>query len=414
LGAFLLFLPQIGFPKDYNFDEVHYVNAAKLLVPPTADTNWEHPPLGKYLIGLGIAFAGDRPTGWRLASMIFGALAVAGMYVWGLAIFRRRSLAVWIALLTSVNMMLFAVARVAMLDIFLLTFLVWGLAAASFAWDLRRTPREVQWLLAVAAALFGLAAACKWVGWVPLIFLWMLYGMLQIFRRTGAKLYRAAPEQRATVEEWYTEELWSGFRWHHALFCLFIVPVVAYAVNFIPFLWMKGLDSTYTDIVLLQRDMLFAQSHIVGEHRYASYWYQWPFDWKPMWFYFWSDKDWLRGILLIGNPVVFLPGLAAALFCAWAWWKHRTRDAFLSAVWYWLLLLCFAAIPRKVSFFHYYLPAACALSLALAYIFEHYGPPSIFRTPWGRWAYLGVAAAAFALFYPILSGMALPADFSPR
>ena len=61
-----------------------------------------------------------------------------------------------------------------------------------------------------------------------------------------------------------------------------------------------------------------------------------------------------------------------------------------------LLLLCFAAIPRKISFFHYYLLAACALSLALAYIFEHYGPPSIFRRPWGRWAYLGVAAAAFA------------------
>ena len=112
--------------------------------------------------------------------------------------------------------------------------------------------------------------------------------------------------------------------------------------------------------------------------------------------------------------MVLLPGFLAALLCTWVWWKRRTREAFLAVVWYWLLFLCFSVIPRKMSFFHYYLPAACLLSLPLAYIFRHYGGPPLFRYAWGRWAFLGLTAAVFALFYAVLVGLPLPADFSPK
>src|SRR5947199_9082480 len=127
-GAFLVFLPFVGFPTEYNFDEMHYVTAAKLLVPPVANHNWEHPPLAKYLIGLGIALAGDRPLGWRLAAMIFGGISIAGMYACGVAVFRERKLALWVALITLLNMMLFVMARTAMLDVFLTGFIICGMA----------------------------------------------------------------------------------------------------------------------------------------------------------------------------------------------------------------------------------------------------------------------------------------------
>jgi dolichyl-phosphate-mannose-protein mannosyltransferase len=117
---------------------------------------------------------------------------------------------------------------------------------------------------------------------------------------------------------------------------------------------------------------------------------------------------------MLGNPVVFLPGFAAVLASTWAWWKQRTRAAFLAIVWYWLLFLCFTVIPRKISFFHYYLPAGCALSLPLAYVFHSYGGPPLFRRAWGRWAFLALAAAIFLLFYPVLVGLPVPADFTPQ
>ncbi|MBI2677378.1 MAG: glycosyltransferase family 39 protein [Candidatus Koribacter versatilis] len=414
-AAFLVFLPFAGFPIEYNFDEMHYVTAAKLLVPPTANFNWEHPPLAKYLIGLGIALAGDRPLGWRFAGIVFGAISIAGMYVWALAVFHERGLARWVALVTLVNMMVFVLARTAMLDIFLLAFLIWGMAAVSFAWDHRRSAREVRQLLAFAGVMFGLAAACKWVGWVLVIFLVLLWATLRILQRSGATLFRA-PEAGAAPNDqpWYSPTFWNGVSWSDAVVYMLFLPIVFYAATFLPFLWLPGLDGTVHDIVRLQHDMAFAQAHIEGSHYYSSDWYQWPFDSRHMWFYFKNIAGSTRAVLLMGNPVVFYPGFAAAIFCAGSWWQRRTRETFLCAVWYWLLLLCFTVIPRKISFFHYYLPAACALGLPLAYVFRHYGGPAIFKRPWGRWAFLAAAAGVFVVFYPVLVGLPLPADFSPR
>ena len=410
LGSLLLFLPFIEFPNDYNFDEMHYAIAAKALVPPHHNLNWEHPPLAKYLIGLGIRLAGDRPIGWRLASMLFGGIAVAGMYALALAIFRERRLAFWVAALTLLNIMLFVLARTAMLEPFFFAFLVWGLACVCFAWDEGRPPAEVRrWLLA-AGALFGLSAACKWVGLVPLLFLVLAFATVRLLQRFGARLFHAPPE---TPDPWYSAQLWPNVRWTTMAGCVLLAAALYFA-TFLPYLWLPGEAGTLKDIFVLQRDMVRMQSSISEQHHYASNWYQWALDWKPMWFYYRVQDGWFRGILLIGNPVVLFPGLAAAVFCVWAWWRHRSREAFLCAVWYWLLYLCFAVIPRKVSFFHYYLPAACMLSLPLAYVFRHYGGAPLFRVAWGRWAYLAVAALAFALFYSVLVGLPLPPTFTPQ
>jgi dolichyl-phosphate-mannose--protein O-mannosyl transferase len=414
IASFLLFLPRVSFPNDYNFDEMHYVTAAKLLVPPEVNFNWEHPPMAKYMIGLGILLAGDRPLGWRLASMVFGAISVAGIYVWALAVFRQRWLAVWVALIALMNCMLFVLARIAMLDIFMCAFLVWGMAMVSFAWDVQRPTAQVRRLLAAAGVFFGLAAACKWVGFVLVIFVFLLWVMLRVFRLTGSTLYRLPRGQREGIEEWYTADLWAGVTWRHALAWLLLTPVIVYLLAFVPFLHIQGIEGSPRDILRLQLDMARTQASITGNHPYASDWYQWPFDWKPMWYTFISENGWTRAVLLIGNPLILLGGFVAALFCAWEWWKRRTRDAFLASVWYWLLLLCFTAIPRKISFFHYYLPAACALGLSLAYVFLHYGEPPVFRRTWGRWAFLAAAALVFLVFYPVLAGMPLPADFHPR
>lgn len=409
----MLFLPRIDYPAEFSFDEMHYVIAAKLLVPPHHNFNWEHPPLAKHLIGLGIRLAGDHPLGWRLASMVFGGLAVAGMYAWGLAVFRQRGLALWTALVALFNMMLFVAARIAMLDIFLLAFLIWGIAAVCAAWDVRRPPGQVRGLLGFAGAMFGLAAACKWVGWVPLVFLLLLLGTVKTFQLLGSTLYRRPREQRAGTEEWYTADLWERFTARDTLLWLVVVPFACYAATHVPLLWLPGVHGTVRDVLALHADMWVAQRSIVGQHHYASPWYLWGLDWKPMWFYYHGGES-FRGILLIGNPVVLLPGLAAALWCAWVWWRERTREAFLCAAWYWLLYLSFAVIPRKIAFFHYYLPAACALALPLAYIFAHYGRGPAFRVAWGRWVFLGVTVAVFALFYPVLVGLPLPGDIIPQ
>ena len=74
------------------FDEVHYVNAAEVMVgvkthpgmgvwanhPQLGKApapNFEHPLLGKFLIGWGIKLFGDNAWGWRFFSCVFGTLS---------------------------------------------------------------------------------------------------------------------------------------------------------------------------------------------------------------------------------------------------------------------------------------------------------------------------------------------------
>jgi dolichyl-phosphate-mannose-protein mannosyltransferase len=80
LFAQIFFLINIQFPVKANFDEFHYVPAAKEIIAMGKVPNTEHPPLGKIFMAIGIAAFGDRPIGWRVMSTVFGALSFVGRY----------------------------------------------------------------------------------------------------------------------------------------------------------------------------------------------------------------------------------------------------------------------------------------------------------------------------------------------
>src|SRR4051794_15618530 len=85
--AMILFLINIQFPRNHDFDEFHYVPSAKQFLDLKVNQNWEHPPLGKELMAVSIGIWGDRPIGWRFASVLFSSLTLVGMYLWALAVF---------------------------------------------------------------------------------------------------------------------------------------------------------------------------------------------------------------------------------------------------------------------------------------------------------------------------------------
>ena len=66
-------------PDTVNFDEFHYVPAAKEMLAGKAKVNREHPPMAKYFIAAGIAMLGDNADGWRVMSALFGALCVVAI-----------------------------------------------------------------------------------------------------------------------------------------------------------------------------------------------------------------------------------------------------------------------------------------------------------------------------------------------
>ena len=78
------------------FDETHYVPAAKALAHLADDLNWEHPPLSKWILGLGARVLSEElrlvgePAAFRGIAAAFGLWALASV-----AAFMRELRTAW-------------------------------------------------------------------------------------------------------------------------------------------------------------------------------------------------------------------------------------------------------------------------------------------------------------------------------
>ena len=121
------------------FDESYYVNAARVIAgvgpPPGAhyrdapagdDPNAEHPQLAKVVIAGAIELFGDGPLAWRLPSILLGSLAILGMF----ALVRSAGGGPWVAVgaaaLMAADNLLLVHSRIATLDIYAVTAMIWA------------------------------------------------------------------------------------------------------------------------------------------------------------------------------------------------------------------------------------------------------------------------------------------------
>lgn len=123
------------------FDETYYVNAARVIAglrPPAGahyasapggdDPNAEHPQLAKLLIAGSIELFGDGPFAWRIASVVFGSLALLGMFALVCAAGGGSGLALGACLLMALDNLFLVQGRIATLDIYVLAAMVWSVA----------------------------------------------------------------------------------------------------------------------------------------------------------------------------------------------------------------------------------------------------------------------------------------------
>jgi len=125
------------------FDEWYYVNVARVILGlpqslgsngqppypnavPGLDPNHEHPPLAKLLIALSMHFLGDNGYGWRVPSVIFGCVAVLVFYLLMKKTSKFKQVPLLATFLFSFETLSFVISRIAILDIFALTFMLLG------------------------------------------------------------------------------------------------------------------------------------------------------------------------------------------------------------------------------------------------------------------------------------------------
>jgi hypothetical protein len=142
------------------FDEAYYVNAARVIAglrpPPGAhyadapsgvDPNAEHPQGAKLIMAAAIEVFGDGPLAWRIGSLLFGTVAILGMF----ALVRAAGGGPWTALgaafLMSCDNLLLVHGRIGTLDIYAVALMIWGMAIY-----VRGRPLLAGLVLAVASA----------------------------------------------------------------------------------------------------------------------------------------------------------------------------------------------------------------------------------------------------------------------
>jgi len=144
-----------------------------------------HPPLGKWIIGLGMELLGPTNTvGWRISTAVVGILAVILLMVIARYLFNSMLLATVAGLLMAVDGNAIVMSRVAILDNSVMFFALLGFGAILLdrAWSARRLQLWLDaraaagrtttwgpalwwrpWLIAAGVA-FGATSAVKWSG----------------------------------------------------------------------------------------------------------------------------------------------------------------------------------------------------------------------------------------------------------
>ncbi len=348
----VLALVRIAIPSSPYFDEVHYLPAVRSLMALGIAQNLEHPPLAKQIMALGMWLFGDRPFGWRAMSVIFGALALFAMMRAAWFASDRRAVSLLTGAFVATNFLLFVHARIAMLDIFMLAFVMvalWMCAAVC-----REPERHARAKLIVAGIAIGAAMACKWNA-IPLA---VLPGLAFFAARLAAGRRRLLVSQRGAPVPGIS--LLEAFVW------LGLLPLAVYAASYWPFAFYASVPGNPDGVFALHGQMLDLQTQVLKEHPYQSVWWQWAANIRSIWYLYEEIDGAQRAVMLIGNPVTMLAGLAALIWCAWAGVVQRRWDALAAAVLYVVSLALWIVAPKPVQFYFHYLLPGCFLSYALA------------------------------------------------
>ncbi len=431
-----------------------------------------HPPLGKWMIALGEWAFGYHPFGWRISAAVAGTLTVLMVTRIGRRLFGSTALGAAAGLLVALDGMHLVMSRTALLDIFLLFFLVAAFGALLLDRDATRRrwlraledgldptrpgragrPRfdwrtGVPWWRLVSAALLGAACAVKWSA----VFFAPVFALLVVVWQVGARRSAGVPRPvSATVRQ----------DWPWLAAATVVVPLVYLASWTGWFVTDHGYlrhhlaaqgrpePPVWGDLVNLfhyHRQVLDFHSGLAQAHQYASSPWQWLLLARPVAFHWSTDgpcgaASCASEVLLLGTPLLwwaFLPAAAVALWLGVARRDWRMPALLLPAaagVLPWSLLellhsLDLFGVGDRVMFYFYALPAEPFLVLTVVYVLgAAIGPapgaagarPGAVTRLLG-WdsravgavllgAYLALVALVFAYFYPIYTGAGIPLE----
>jgi len=399
--AAALRLYSLGSPEALVFDEVYYAQDAcwylgwgEQVCGVAGEASFVHPPLGKWLIALGILVFGYEPFGWRIMPALAGIATVGLTYALARRLTGSTLAAVVAGGILALDPLSIVQSRVGMLDILATCA---GVAAVLFAVFDRdaMTRQHTQpdrvmrpWLIAAGLA-GGAAAACKWSGVLALgvVILLVLAWELSASRRAGHTTGEAIRSAAPVIIIW-----------------LVALPALVYAASYAGRLegdllaWPWQRDSWIRQLGGRQLQMLQFHTGLDETHRAASPAWSWLLGKRAVVYFFDGDAGRYREILAFANPVIWVPAAISAAAAGIlairrrALWGAEAVIAAAAAAMYlpWLVL----TIGRPFVFLHYIVPTIPFLAVAMGWAVSHL-PPVSGRSLGGAMAAVAVAVVLF-------------------
>ena len=381
-----------GFMNSSYFDEIYHARTAWEHLNGVWPYEISHPPLGKIIISLGISLFGMTPFGWRFSGTFVGLLMLPIMYYLLKRIFNSRTVSALGTIIFASDFMHFVQTRIATIDSFALFFI---LLMYLFMYGFYESGSRRD--LALSGLFFGLGAASKWTciyAGGGLAVLWLMYWIRNFMQNKDSLPWRAFIK--------------------NCIFCLLFfvaIPCAIYYLSYIPYGIAKGADlfsREYLKIVLDNQEFMFSYHvNVQAEHPYASRWYQWVLNIRPILYYLnYFDDGTRSSIAAFLNPALCWGGLLSLFVLIYTALFRRDRKAGFILVGYFAQLVPWFFIKRLTFEYHYFASSAF-LVLAISYVFDILRRN---RKDWLKWVlpFTAVSAALFILFYPVLSG--LPVD----
>ena len=154
-------------------------------------------------------------------------------------------------------------------------------------------------------------------------------------------------------------------------------------------------------------------SNLNATHPYSSTWKEWPLMVRPIWYYSNILSNTLReGISSFGNPSVWWVGIPAFLHMLYLVIKKKDRTAVFLIIGYFAQYLPWFFVSR-ITFIYHYFPSVAFLVLMIAHSlmqFKKHCSAKFFT--FILCSYAVIAFGLFLLFYPVLSGQPIEAEFA--
>jgi len=360
--CFVLFY-KLQLPSGTCTDEHYYVTAAREIITTPDESNiLNHPPLGKYLIGLGIRSIGDYPLGWRVMPVVFGILGIIITFLLTKEITQKISckksktknqLFNFIPLLTifilSFDFLYFAMSRLAMLDIFALVF---TLCIIFFIWKYFQNQHK-KYIIFIGI-FFGLAMATKWFACLLLpLFLFLAVG--------SEKTTPPEKQEKNRIKKLLLEN--KSFIYN--LITIFTIAIVIYLIAYLPHIAKHGIKET-----LLLNKEIFSRMSRINDYKAAKVHplsaFIWTFAPTATLSCFVKNLPKTGNIFLISNPFILWVFWPTIIYNTIQAFRKKEISRFFVVSTIIMLYIPWIVIDR-VKYFFYMLPVMPFLSMLIAW-----------------------------------------------